>query len=70
MIRNSEDQLHECSDQLLKKLFKVHMDHLQDKNENILMAVQESLLVLIQYKPTLVDKYLDHIVPTVSKIVI
>lgn len=46
------------------------MDHLQDKNENILMAVQESLLVLIQYKPTLVDKYLDHIVPTVSKIVI
>eukprot|EP00347_Sterkiella_histriomuscorum_P017130 403350553 len=63
VIRNSEDQLQECSDQLLKKLFKVHVDFLQDKNENVIVAVQDSLLILIQYKPSLVDKYLDQIIP-------
>ncbi|CDW80330.1 clip-associated protein [Stylonychia lemnae] len=64
MIKNSEDQLQECSDQLLKKLFKIHLDYLQDKDERVMVAVQESLLTLVQYKHTLVDKYLDSMIPT------
>ena len=65
MIKKSEDQLQECSDQLLKKLFRLHVDYLSDKDERVVSAVQESLMILISYKPNLVDKYVDSLIPTV-----
>ena len=70
MIRKCEDQLQDCSDQLIKKLFKVHMDNLNDSNQKIVEAVQDSLLGLVQYQNTLVDKYLDQIIPIVRLYVI
>jgi phenylpyruvate tautomerase PptA (4-oxalocrotonate tautomerase family) len=66
MIKRCEDQLSDCSDQLIKKLFKVHMDNLNDSNQSIVVAVEDSLLNLIQYQNSLVDKYLDQIIPIVS----
>lgn len=66
MIKKCEDQLQDCSDQLIKKLFKVHMDNLNDSNDQIVEAVEESLLALIQYQNSLVDKYIDQVIPIVS----
>lgn len=65
MIKKSEDQLGDCSDQLIKKLFKIHVDYLNDKDEKVVQAVEESLITLIEFKKNLIDKYLDQIIPIV-----
>lgn len=39
------------------------MDFLTDKDDRVVIAVQESLQTLIQYKPNLIDKSVDDLVP-------
>jgi hypothetical protein len=73
MKRCGEEQLHECSDQLLKKLFKLHIDHLSDAytatpdQQELIIAVEDSLITLIQFRSRLLDKFLDDLIPSVSK---
>jgi hypothetical protein len=57
--------MQDCSDQLFKKLFLLHIEKLQDPSENVIRAVQDSLVILILYSKNLLEKYLDQIVPTV-----
>lgn len=38
-ISKSGDQLSDCSDQLIKKVFKVHIDFLSDENLKVVKSV-------------------------------
>lgn len=44
----------------------MHLDNLSDSDEKLVIAVQDSLITLIQYKMNFLDKFLDEIIPIVS----